>query len=186
MAQRHPQRGLLRFALPRRMLIALWRRLRLPLRVAPRTCGGHGHRCGANVDASPDDQSPLSTHGCASHARPPDPKQQCCDVTLASPSTRERRPQPSAASRDGAARSPSLNCASVQYTVSCCGLHLLLRLSRRRTLMVPCLAPSSRPSHPKPPRPVARVRGPGRAVQTDVEKVFKKKVGKCENQAQAT
>ena len=36
---------------PDRMLIALRRRLRLPLPVAPHRCGAHGHGCGAAVDA---------------------------------------------------------------------------------------------------------------------------------------
>ena len=36
---------------PDRMLIALRRRLRLPLPVAPHRCGAHGHGCGADVDA---------------------------------------------------------------------------------------------------------------------------------------
>ncbi|CAE7311141.1 unnamed protein product, partial [Symbiodinium sp. KB8] len=43
------------FALPPdRMLIALRRRLRLPLPVAPHRCGAHGHGCGAAVDADGD------------------------------------------------------------------------------------------------------------------------------------
>ena len=74
---------------PDRMLIALRRRLRLPLPVAPHRCGAHGHGCGAAVDAygdhhatqhalepdcSPAEQSPSSMHGCASRVRLSDPR----------------------------------------------------------------------------------------------------------------
>ena len=36
---------------PDRMLLAMRRRLRLPLPIAPHRCGAHGHGCGAAVDA---------------------------------------------------------------------------------------------------------------------------------------
>ena len=42
---------------PDRMLIALRRRLWLPLPVAPHRCGAHGHGCGADVDAYGDHQA---------------------------------------------------------------------------------------------------------------------------------
>ena len=81
------------------------------------------------LDCLPDERNPSSMYGFASRERPSDPrathaftrrrpcgspplrlrclrgraKALCCDVTLVSPLTREGRPQPSAASHDGAA-----------------------------------------------------------------------------------
>eukprot|EP00439_Symbiodinium_sp_Y106_P011468 s11075_g1.t1 len=60
------------------------------------------------LGCSPDELSPSSTHGCTlsltgPYGATPLGEAPCCDVTLVSPLTREGRPQPSAASRDGAA-----------------------------------------------------------------------------------
>ena len=122
------------------MLIALRRRLRLPLPVAPHRCGTHGHGCGAAVDACGDHHAACPRTGLlARRAKPLEhawvriareavgPEGQvvpqidfvvygatplealCCDVTLVAPLTREGRPQPSAASRDGAAITVALS-----------------------------------------------------------------------------
>ena len=45
----------------------------------------------------------------------------CCDVTLLSPLTREGRPQPSAASRDGATITVAERGASALPTLNCYG-----------------------------------------------------------------